>query len=119
MKIPYTHDDMIITVNNLVEEKTEERMIEIVEIINSFAKNKFPFFSSETSKAEKNKILADYNGISVDVLISSPNYEKLINEYRDEYILTYISLLAEETLLTEKEIFSLFYVMEVERINHV
>ena len=106
---------MVNTVNNLAEEKTEEQLIEIAEIINKVAKNKFPFFSTETSKAERNKIIADYNGISVDVLVGSANYDKLWIEYRDANYLKYISVLVDETLLTEKEIFSLFYVMELER----
>ena len=113
MKIPYTHKELVDVVEKLASEKTIEQLEEIIKICNHIANDHFPFFYFDTTKAERNKIVADCNGISVDTLISSPNYDKLFIEYRDEHMSEYISKIMTETFLTEKEIYGLFYCIDI------
>lgn len=45
-----------------------------------------PGMPAAKSRAEYNQIVADHHGISVDVLVNSPNYEKLQSEHTESIV---------------------------------
>ncbi len=59
-------------------------------------------------KAGMNKRVAEENGITVGELINSPNYQTLLDEYRQTLIPRTIKRMAEVTGLTEIQCWALF-----------
>lgn len=78
LKCPYDKLSILIALGQVPEEIMTDENGE--KLHNLFA-GKFP-----KDLAEKKKLIASSNGITVMELINSPNYEKLVEEYEDEAI---------------------------------
>lgn len=61
---------------NIINETAQEK---ITDLKKSGLLEKW--LEADTSKAEINRQVAEENGISVDILIASPNYEKLVSDW--------------------------------------
>lgn len=72
--IKYTRFEMIEALNEYVDSTTDEEMDIIKEVISGI-------IPKDTTKKEMNVRIAEYNGITVSELISSPNMEYLVENY--------------------------------------
>lgn len=88
LNCPYSKDELINTLNKYVEAFTDKELDDIEKRILS----EFNTLVINT-KAELNMAIAKYNGISVDALVSSPNYNTLKDEYGSVYTLELINVL--------------------------
>lgn len=95
MKIPYDEWQLRIALLSLDEEKfTEEKFCEIADEF----KDKLP-----KEKSVLNKLIAEYQGITVEQLANNPNYQG----FRDEYIKSICEQIVEKLMekfeITEKQ----------------
>jgi hypothetical protein len=95
MEIPYTERELqlaLIGIRNKAEEI--EGILEKIE----------GDFNTEDISEKKilNRVTAEYNGISVEALISSPNYETLIGEYKISRLQEFVNKF-KEVGYTDKE----------------
>ena len=58
-----------------------------------------------------NIMVAEHNGIEVLELINSPNYDKIITEFKKQYWHTFVTTVVSETTLTRKEAYAILAVL--------
>ena len=76
MNIPYDKMDLLLSLLSIKEEYLTE---DLENEMSNIGKN-------VSNKVELNKEVAENNGISVETLINSPNYNVLIEEYKNKLI---------------------------------
>ncbi len=83
MKVNYSEFDL----NRALEDLGEEGIQKVVEKLTAM-----PLRPPE-GKAEINKTVAEYHGITVIDLINSPNYEKLCQQWGDSFYLNILNVM--------------------------
>lgn len=108
MKCPYSHLELMAAVLTISEDFTEKNNDEIVSRMNALVGNK------EATLEARNHEAAKVHGISVDTLINSPNYDKLMEEFEWDLVNRGIKVL-EELGLDNKQAwgFMLYGIMKI------
>ena len=108
----YTPEELNETITSLTNTRDCNK------IVASFIKvtsKEFPFFTTETSKEESEKLVADFFGMTVSEFSNSPNHDQLQFDYIGGMFPTYVKRLMEECELTEIEVYSIFYFIETHK----
>ena len=95
LHIPYNEIELRIALMSL-ESMEEEKINELVSKVNKTITEQYG--DAAENKAQVNKTVAKLNGITVKDLIDSPNYEKLIQEFRNSVITSIVDSLVNEGL---------------------
>lgn len=99
MKIPYSKNELLIALTGIDEKKLSKEILEKLkkELDTSVPKN----------PAEVKLKMAEHHGISVEVLVNSPNYKILAEEYQVYSMHSVIKKIVEMTDLTVKQAWAL------------
>jgi hypothetical protein len=97
IKIPYDKWDLKFALFGVMGKVDEEK------IEQCGAEIKKRFGSDMENKAELNRKIAESNGITLEMLVNSPNYEILKSEYAKMMWLQLVKLIKEQLNLTDKE----------------
>ena len=95
MNCPYTKMELMIALIS-VEGKLEGKDDKLQEALVAIA-------PEVTTKAGLNVAISEYNGITVQQLIDSPNYKVLVEEYQDNKVCMAISMLERDFGMSNKE----------------
>ena len=95
IELPYSELDLMLAAHSIDESKlTKEKEEELIEEI----KKEFP-----KGVAERNKKIAEENGITVKDLIDSPNYKILCEEHEERVIKSVIQKIVKKFGITERQ----------------
>jgi len=90
MQLKYSEIELKTALLTIPEDKLNEVVKNLIE--------KFSEASAPKDKAELNKVIAEFHGISVLDLINSPNYDRLTQEWGDSYYQRIIDIIMESGL---------------------
>lgn len=100
--MPYSYFDLVVAQFTMKDPKiSDEELKKIGEEIDAEIASRLP-----KEKKEFNERVAADNGISVETLINSPNYEMLVKEFAGNALKKIVSTIAEKLQLTEKEVWA-------------
>ena len=96
IKIPYNKLELTIALSG-ISENDKDFIKKLTKIKDDLLK-KMP-----GSKKERNKLIAEENGISVKDLLNSPNYELLGSQYEERIFNDFRNRIKDDLNLTEKQ----------------
>jgi hypothetical protein len=99
IKIPYDKLELALAIYS-----AEDRINKINK--EKFGKDVNEIMSCFNDKKEMNRLVSDFNGISIDTLINSINYDKLISEFSDTKIVSLLEYL-ENQEFSKKEAYAI------------
>ena len=87
LKCPYSKRELIGAMPGLEAILTDEFQAKLTDALNA------KLGAAPQGKAELNAAAAAYNGVSVDVLVGSPGYEGLVDEYKESVAMDAIEVM--------------------------
>ena len=106
IQVPYNFFDLKIALMQMVEILGEEGVATLISRAEKTSEN-FNSFELLRTKKEINQAIAEENGVSIDALISSPNYTLLVESYSQRVTNKLVEKMSVTLEITEIQAWSL------------